>query len=195
MASRCSQTREVHLRSPEQVLRLAPVTLSWGDWAPYGAGAPVPPRGSHGSPGGAGLACGLICGFAALAFLSHALQGIARCARSPLLCHTGESRCPLGQWVPAFAGTTRGGDGTDAKRAEAGQHGRVSYGRGGAGDSGRAGDWWPKRLGKIAGKLVFRAPLWITFLARQKGHSAAGPRPGAASPEKNFSKPERLPAQ
>ena len=41
----------------------------------------------------------------------------------------------------------------------------------------------PKRLSKIAGKLVFKAPLWGTFLARQKGASAAGPRPGAASPE------------
>ena len=41
----------------------------------------------------------------------------------------------------------------------------------------------PKRQGKIAGKLVFKAPLWTTFLARQKGCSAAGPRPGAASPE------------
>jgi len=39
-------------------------------------------------------------------------------------------------------------------------HGRVSYGHGGAGDSGRAGDLWPKRLSRIAGKLVFPAPLW-----------------------------------
>jgi len=33
----------------------------------------------------------LICGFAALAFLSRALRGVARFARSPLLRHTGEA--------------------------------------------------------------------------------------------------------
>jgi len=78
--------------------------------APYGAGAPVPPRGSHGSPGKPGLACGLIFGFAAPAFLSRALRGVARFARSPSLsCHTGESRCPPVLWVPAFAGATRRG--------------------------------------------------------------------------------------
>jgi len=49
----------------------------------------------------------LICGFAALAFLSRALRGVARFARSPLLRHTGESRGPLRRWVPAFAGTTK----------------------------------------------------------------------------------------
>jgi len=41
---------------------------------------------------------------------------------------------------PGFRRDDEGGDGTDAKRAEAGRHGRVSYGHGGAGDSGRAGD-------------------------------------------------------
>ncbi len=46
----------------------------------------LPPRGAkgrQGSPGGAGLACGLMCGFAALAFLSRAAWGVARFARSP----------------------------------------------------------------------------------------------------------------
>jgi len=72
---------------------------------------------------------------------------------------------------------------SDAKRAEADRHGRVSYGHGGAGKQWSCGGFVAEAPEQNAWKLVFRAPLWGTFLARQKGASAAGPRPGAASQE------------
>jgi len=109
------------------------------------------------------------------------------------------------RWVPAFAGMTFGGAQThagsrnkghpgerrgppspvsqrhDAKRADAGQHGRVSYGHGGAGDSGRAGDSWPKRLSKMRGswcsKRFFGLPFWRDRkVIRLPGRDPARPR-------------------
>jgi len=72
-------------------------------------------------------------------------------------------------------------DACDAKRAEASRHGRVSYGHSGAGDSGRAGDWWPKRLSKMRGswcsKRFFGLPFWRDRkVIRLPGRDPARPR-------------------